>query len=103
MTKTVINIMVELLSVLALASNQINQGQLSKLRYPFCRLLMAWLVTEIYARKLLGEKGIESAIQRLDRLTLEESKMTVAQTPELVYDLVDGMEAMMGGAHRLLE
>ena len=63
---------------------------------------MAWLTTEKYARKLLGEKDIESVLQRLDRLTLEESKMTVAQTLDVVYGLINNMEVLMEGTHRLL-
>jgi hypothetical protein len=63
---------------------------------------MDWLTAEKYARKLLGEKDIESALQRLDRLTLEESKMTVAQTLDVVYGLVNKMQVVMEGAHRLL-
>jgi len=48
---------------------------------------------------LLGEKDIESVLQRLDRLTLEESKVTVAQTLNLVYGLVTTMGVVMEGAH----
>ena len=36
---------------------------------------------------------------RLDRLTVEESKSTVAQTLDIVYSLVNNMEVVMEGAH----
>ena len=49
--------------------------------------------------KLLGEKDIESVLQRLDRLTLEESKTTVAQTLDVVYGLVNNMRVVMEGTH----
>jgi hypothetical protein len=62
--------------------------------------LIDWLTTEKYARKLLGEKDIESVLQRLDRLTLEESKMTIAQTLDVVYGLVNNMQVVMEGAHQ---
>jgi len=78
MTEVMIKIMVKLLAVLALVTKQINQGRLKK-----------------YARKFLVEKDIEAVLQRLDRLTLEESKLTVAQTLEEVYGLVTNMEAVM--------
>jgi len=42
---------------------------------------------------------MESVLQRLDRLTLEESKLTAAQTLDAVYGLVNNMEAVMEGAH----
>ena len=56
-------------------------------------------MAEKYAKRLLGEKAIESVLQRLDRLTLEESKTTVAQTLEVVYGLVNNMQVVMGGEH----
>ena len=62
---------------------------------------MDCLTAEKYARKLLGEKDIESVLQRLDRLTLEESKMTATQTLDIVYGLVNNMQVVMEGAHRL--
>ena len=51
---------------------------------------------------MLGEKDIESILQRLGRLTLEESKLTVAQTLDVVHGLVNSMEAVMEGAHHVL-
>ena len=63
---------------------------------------MIYPVVERYARRLLGEKDIESVLQRLDRLTLEESKTTVAQTLDVVYGLVNNMQVVMEGTHRQL-
>jgi len=78
MTEMVIKIMIELISVLALATKQINQGRFKK-----------------YAKKFLGEKDIESVLDRLDRLTLEESKITAAETLDVVYSLVNKMQVVM--------
>jgi len=50
----------------------------------------------------LGENEIEAVLQRLDRLTLEEAKLTVAQTLDIVTGLVNKMEVVMGGAQCLL-
>ena len=61
---------------------------------------MAYLVAEKYAKKFLGEKDIESVLDRLNRLTLEESKITATQTLEVVCRLVNKMEVVMEGAHR---
>ena len=96
MTETIIKIMVELLSVLALATKQISQGRfsMSLLAYSYSGLPVA----EKYAKKLLGEKDIESVLLRLDRLTLEESQTTVTQTLEVVYSLVNNMQVVMEGA-----
>ena len=61
---------------------------------------MAYLLAEKYAKKILGEKDIESVLDRLDRLTLEESKITAAQTLDIVCHLVNKMQGVMDGAHR---
>ena len=55
-------------------------------------------VAEKYAKKLLGEKDIESVLLRLNRLTLEESKTTAAQTLDVVYGLVNNLKIVMEGA-----
>ena len=60
-------------------------------------IVTAYLVVERYAKKLLGEKEIESVLDRLDRLTDEESKMTVAQTYDVVCRLVNKMQVVMEG------
>jgi hypothetical protein len=56
-------------------------------------------VAEKYATKILGEKDIESVLMRLDRLTFEESRATVAQILDVVYSLVNSMHVVMEGAH----
>jgi len=48
-------------------------------------------------KKLRGEKDIEAALQRLDRLTLDEVRATAAQTLEVVYDLVRHRRVVMDG------
>jgi len=54
---------------------------------------------EKFTKKLfLGEKDVESVLQRLDRLTQDEARMTVAQTLDVVYGLVGNMRVVMDGA-----
>ena len=53
---------------------------------------------EKFAKKLLGEREIEAVLQRLDRLTHEESRMTVAQTLEVVHGLMNNVKVVMNGA-----
>ena len=61
---------------------------------------MTYVVAEKYAKKLLGEKEIKSVLDRLDRLTVEESKTTATQTLDVVCRLVNKMQVVMEGAHR---
>jgi hypothetical protein len=88
--------MVELLEVLALATQQIKQGRFSE----FLLVDTSHLSehdAEKFARKLLGENDIEAVLQRLDRLTMEESRMTATQTMEVVYGLFNNMKVVMNG------
>ena len=100
MTDIVIKIMVELLSVLALATNQIKQGRFSEHAVTY-RFPVAQRTTEKFAKKLLGESEIESILQRLDRLTQDEARMTVAQTLGVVHGLVGNIRVVMEGAESL--
>ena len=63
---------------------------------------MAQHVTEKFAKKLLGESEIEAVLQRLDRLTQEEGRMTVAQTLEVVHGLMNTVKLVMDGKPRFL-
>jgi len=40
---------------------------------------------------------MEEMVQRLDRLTQDEARQTVAQVLEIVHGLVENMKAVMGG------
>ena len=52
---------------------------------------------EKFAKKLLGESEIEAVLQRLDRLTQEEGRLTVAQTLEVVHGLMNNVKIVMKG------
>ena len=97
MTDIIVKIMVELLSVLALATKQVNQGRFSRCAITYT-LPIAQLATENFAKKLLGDSEIEAVLQRLDRLTQDEARMTVAQTLSVVHGLVGNMKVVMEGA-----
>ncbi|KAH9017078.1 hypothetical protein EDB84DRAFT_698611 [Lactarius hengduanensis] len=80
MTEIIVKILVELLSTLALATQQVKQGRLKK-----------------FGMMLLGENETEAVLQRLDRLNHEEARTTAAQTLEVVYGLVKNMKVVMDG------
>ncbi len=91
-----VKIMVELLGVLALATQQIKQGRFSEFLFADTSHFSEH-DAEKFARKLLGENDIEAVLQRLDRLTMEESRMTATQTMEVVYGLFNNMKVVMNG------
>ena len=100
MSDIIVKIMVEVLSVLALATKQIKQGRFSKYAITYT-LPMAQCAVEKFAKRLLGESEVEAVLQRLDRLTQDEALMTVAQTLGVVHGLVGNMKVVMEGAQRL--
>jgi hypothetical protein len=51
---------------------------------------------------LLGESEIEDVLQRLDRLTLDEARMTGTETLQVVHALVKNMKLVMDGTQPLL-
>jgi ribosomal 50S subunit-associated protein YjgA (DUF615 family) len=53
--------------------------------------------TEKFTKKLLGERDVEAVLQRLDRLTQEEARMTGAHTLEVVHGLFNNLNVVMEG------
>jgi hypothetical protein len=101
MTEVIVKIMLELLSVLALASKQIKQGRFSKCAIAFILAATQSTALEKFTKKLLGESEIETVLQRLDRLTQSEARITVAQTLGVVHGLVANVKTVIGGASYL--
>ncbi len=97
MTDILLKIMVETLSVLALVTKQINQGRFSRWhatkRYPPVEH-----GTEKFAEKLLGESGVIAALQRLDRLTQEEARLTSGHSLGVVHELFVNLGVVIDGA-----
>ena len=54
--------------------------------------------TEKFAKKLLGDSEIEAVLHKLDRLTQDEARMTIAQTLGVVHGLVGSVKVVMEGA-----
>ena len=50
-----------------------------------------------YVKKLFGDKKIEAVLQRLDRLTQDEVKLTAAQILEVVHGLAHNMRLVTDG------
>jgi len=103
MMEILVKIMVEVLSVLALATKQIKQKRLSKLFFsPLPRLCLKTPL-EKFAQVLFKSGGdIEAVLQRLDRLTVDEARMTVTQTLQIVYGLVNNVKSVMDSTPGLL-
>ena len=97
MSDITVKIMVEVLSVLALATKQINQGRLSEW-LGVVRNDVVKRSAEKFAKKLIGDSDVEDVLRRLDRLTQEEARLTVAHTLEVVHGLFDNLRVVIDGA-----
>ena len=52
-------------------------------------------------KRLIGEGEIEEVLQKLDRLTLDEARISVAQTLGVVHGLVGNVKLIMEGVRCL--
>jgi len=72
MTDMIVEIMVKVLMVLAIATKEVKRGSLKK-----------------YSKKLAGNRDIEDSLERLDKLTQEEARMASAELLKMTHS-VDG-------------
>ncbi|KAI9432166.1 hypothetical protein H4582DRAFT_1777605, partial [Lactarius indigo] len=81
MTGIVVKIMVEVLSIFAIATKEIKQGFAKK-----------------FFKKLVGRRDIEDALQKLDRLTQEEARMANAEVLRVTHGIDDkGVDVKVQG------
>ncbi|KAI0292489.1 hypothetical protein B0F90DRAFT_1770261 [Multifurca ochricompacta] len=77
----VVMILLELLSTLALATQQAKQGRLAKL-----------------GEKLLGEHEVEAVLQRLSQGGQQGARTAATQTLDIIYGLIQNMKVLIDGA-----
>ncbi|KAH9055813.1 hypothetical protein EDB83DRAFT_1088809 [Lactarius deliciosus] len=88
MTNVIVKIMVEVLSIFAIATKEIKQGFAKK-----------------FVKKLVGRRDIEDALQKLDRLTQEEARMATAEVLRLTHsvdDKVKGVGFQVEGVNKVV-
>ncbi|KAF8485998.1 hypothetical protein DFH94DRAFT_678769 [Russula ochroleuca] len=82
LTDAIVKVMVEVLRILAIATKEIKQNRAKK-----------------FLKKLVGRTDIEDALQRLEKVTLEEARMAGAEALKAIHgvgnqvgDKVDGVQ-----------
>jgi hypothetical protein len=100
MSSMMVMIMVETLSVLAVATKQMTRERLGQWLNTR-RSSFANRGTERFANKLRGEICVAAILQRLDRLTEEEAWVTVAPTLKVVHRLLNNLKVVTDGAQYL--
>jgi hypothetical protein len=78
MMDTLIRIMVEVLSILGIATKEIKQGRMSE-QFDASMFPLTERCSEKYGKKLIGRTDMEDALKRLDKLTHEEARMATAE------------------------
>ena len=89
MRDMIIEIMVEVLLILAIVTKGVKRGQLSELISRRFMIIRLSDYLEKYMKKLIGNTEIEDSLNRLDRLTLEEALMASAELLRVTHG-VDG-------------
>ncbi|KAF8494393.1 hypothetical protein F5888DRAFT_1636100 [Russula emetica] len=79
MTDVIVEIMVEVLTILALARKEVKCGRLKK-----------------YIKKLTGNTDIEDSLERLDKLTQEEARMASAELLKVTHSVDDRVRGVEG-------
>jgi hypothetical protein len=78
MMDTLIQIMVEILSILGIATKEIKQGRMSE-QFSMSMSPLTERCSENFGKKLIGKTDMEDALKRLDKLTQEEARMATAE------------------------
>ena len=90
MTKTIILIMVEVISILGIATKEIKEGIMSEwISSSTSRLTER--CSETFAKRLVGRTDLEDALKRLDKLTQEEARMATAEVLRTTRAIEEGV------------
>jgi hypothetical protein len=99
MKELVVQIMVQVLEVLAVATKWIKQRPASELVVVNTSI---WWSTESqsekFVKRLVGRTDIEDAMKKLDKLTQEEALMASVGSLELLRGVDDKMDTVIDGA-----
>jgi hypothetical protein len=96
MIDIIVEIMVEVLVILAIATREIKENRSSE-SIDIHHLFLAYCSLEKFA-KLLGKSDVEDALKRLDTLTQEEARMATAEVLKVTFKVGKNMTALIDGA-----
>jgi hypothetical protein len=88
MVDIITEIMVEVLKVFGIATKELRRGSASE--FPIgCLSIFVEQRVEKFLRKLTGMTDLEDALKKLDRLTQEEARMSLAVILKITYNARD--------------
>ena len=89
MMDIIMQIMVEVLSILGIATKEMKQGRTSESSLSKCATVDRGCL-EKYMKKLVGRTDMEDSLKRLDKLAQEEARMATAQVLRVVHTVEEG-------------
>jgi hypothetical protein len=90
LTDIIAKVMAEVLSILAIATNEIERGVASESTW-WSVIVISHGCVEKFFNKLIGRTDIEDALSRLDKLTQDEVRMVAAQGLKAAHGIDDRM------------
>ena len=97
MSDMIVKIIVEVISILSIATAEIKQRRRSEL-IPGKLSVFSHISVGRYLNRLLGKTDIEAALKRLDTLTQEEARMAVAEVLKVTHNMDDKICLFIDGA-----
>jgi predicted transcriptional regulator len=101
MMDIIMKIMVEVLSILSIATKEIKEKRMSELTTNAISRL-AHPHIERFFKKLAGGSDVEDALKRLDGLTREEARMAIAQILKATHNVDDRLKAIFEGTETVV-
>jgi hypothetical protein len=93
MTEAIVLIMVEIISILGIATKEIKEGVLSEW-FSTSMSRLTDRCSEKFAKRLIGRTDLDDGLKRLDKLTQEEARMATAEvlrTTHAIEERVTGV------------
>ena len=90
MTNKMVQITVEILDILAIATKEMQQSRASEVDLRF-RFHDADIVPEKFVKRVIGRTDLEDGMMKLDKLTNEELLMASAQLLKVTYNIDNNM------------
>ena len=102
MMDMIVKIMVEVISILSIATAEIKRGRQSELiASDFSLFRLSDICLGKFLNKLLGRSDINGALKRLDTLTQEEARMAIAELLKVTHMMDDKIRLIIDGAQKM--
>ena len=96
MTDMIVEIMVEILTILAIATKEVKRGRFSELMLHGFTISKLTPRLEKYFKKLIVNSDMEDSLKRLDKLTQEEARMASAEQLKMTHGVDDRVKDVEG-------